>query len=160
MRRILGSRRRPGSIARPRRARIAREGFEARRTDSMATPQTAVRRMREMCLTLPDSTEAEHFGEACFRVGRRIFASCGGKDGACRLVFELEPAHARRLLASDPRVEPYARQESCVSMDAAGVQDWDEVRALVLESYRLNQSRTRSSRRAGGTRGKKSPKTR
>jgi len=49
--------------------------------------------MREFCLSLPDTAESEHFGEACFRVGKRLFASCGEKDGVCRLVFHLEPEH-------------------------------------------------------------------
>ena len=38
----------------------------------MATAQTALRMMREVCLSLPDTVEAEHFGEACFRVAKRI----------------------------------------------------------------------------------------
>jgi predicted DNA-binding protein (MmcQ/YjbR family) len=94
--------------------------------------------MREICLSLPDAVEVEHFGEGCFRVGKRIFASCGEKHGVCRLVVQLEPAHARRLIASDRRFQPYARQANCVWSDAADVEDWSEVRALVLESYRLN----------------------
>ena len=114
----------------------------------MATAQTALRMMREVCLSLPDTVEAEHFGEACFRVAKRIFASCGEKDGVCRLVFQLEPEHASRLIASDPRFEPYARQKNCVWIDAADVEDWDEVRALVLESYRLNEPGNQPPRRA------------
>src|SRR4051812_1790581 len=101
------------------------------RTAALAT-------MRRFCLSLPDTTEAAHFGEVCFRVGKKIFASCGEKDGACRVVVELEPDHARRLVAEDPRFEPYGRQQGCVVLDVAGMTDWGEVRPLVLESYRLN----------------------
>jgi len=126
----------------------------------MATARMALRKMRELCLSLPDTVEANHFGETCFRVGKRIFASCGEKDGACRLVVQLDPEHARRLVESDPRFESYARQNNCVLMDAAAVEDWDEVRALVLESYRLNATGTRPTRRASVTGGKKRPKTR
>src|SRR5262245_40920800 len=104
--------------------------------------------MRETCLSLPDTVEADHFGAVCFRVGKRIFASCGEKDGVCRLVLQLEPEHTRRLVASDPRFEPYARQNHCVSMDVACVEDWEEVQALVLESYRLNAP---GNRPTGGT---------
>ncbi len=123
----------------------------------MATAQTALHRMREVCLLLPETVEAEHFGEVCFRVGKRIFASCGDKAGVCRLVFQLEPEHASRLVASDPRFQPYARQEHCVWMDAAGVEDWDEVRALVLESYRLNAPSNPPPKRASATARKKRP---
>jgi hypothetical protein len=94
--------------------------------------------MREICLPLPDVSESEHFGEACFRVGRRIFATCGVKDGVCRVVVQLESHHARRLLAEDPRFQPYSRQKDGIWTDASDIEDWDEVSALVLESYRLN----------------------
>jgi hypothetical protein len=104
--------------------------------------------MRRICLSLPDTIEAEHFGEAYFRVGKRGFASCGEKDGVCRLVFQLEPAHARRLVASDSRFAPYARQKNCVWIDAGNVKDWVEVRALVLESYRLNEWNSRPPMKA------------
>ena len=124
----------------------------------MATAQTALRMMRDVCLSLPDTVEAEHFGEICFRVEKRIFASCGEKAGVCRLVFQLEPEHARRLVDSDSRFQPYARQASCVWMDAADVEDWDEVRALVLESYRLNAPGNRPPKRANASAGKKRPK--
>src|SRR5512132_3955659 len=117
----------------------------------MATAATALHKMREVCLSLPETVEAEHFGEVCFRVGKRIFASCGEKAGVCRLVFQLEPEHAGRLVASDPRFQRYARQEHCVWMDAAGVEDWDEVPALVLESYRLNAPSNPPPKRASAT---------
>jgi predicted DNA-binding protein (MmcQ/YjbR family) len=104
----------------------------------MTTTPTAQRIIREFCLSLPETVEAEHFGEASFRVGKRIFASCGEKGGVCRIVFQLEPEHARRLIASDGRFQPYSRQAHCVWMDAAAVEDWDEVRALILENYILN----------------------
>ncbi len=106
----------------------------------MATAHTALQMMREVCLSLPSTVEAEHFGEVCFRVNKRIFASCGEKEGVCRLIFQLEPEHARRIVASDPQFQPYPRQKNCVWVDAAVVDGWDEVRELVLESYRLNES--------------------
>jgi predicted DNA-binding protein (MmcQ/YjbR family) len=122
----------------------------------MATAQTALRMMRQVCLSLPDTVEAEHFGEVCFRVGKRIFASCGEKEGICRLVVQLEPDHVRRLVSSDPRFEPYARQKNCVRIDAAGIKDWDEVRPLVLESYRLNKESKRPAKAGPRARTKES----
>ena len=124
----------------------------------MANAQTALQRMREICLPLPETAEAGHFGEACFRVGKRIFASCGEKAGVCRLVFQLEPDHARRLVASDGRVEPYPRQADCVWVDVDAVEDWDEVRELVLESYRLNAPGNRPARKAPSSARKKKPR--
>jgi hypothetical protein len=103
--------------------------------------------------------EADHFGETCFRVGRKIFASCGEKSGVCRLVFQLEPEHASRLVEEDPRFEAYSRQKDCVSMDAAGVTDWDEVRVLALESYRLNALTERARKVGTGRARKRRPRT-
>lgn len=125
----------------------------------MATARSALRMMREVCLSLPDTVEAEHFGEACFRVGKGMFATCGEKDGVCRLVFQLEPVHARRLVASDPRFEPYARQKDGVWIDAVNVKNWDEVRPLILESYRLNGPGHRPLKKASKTTGKKTART-
>ncbi len=124
----------------------------------MATTHAALRMMRAVCLALPDTAETEHFGEVCFRVGKRIFASCGEKAGVCRLVFQLEPEHASQLVAYDPRFQPYARQAHCVWIDAASVEDWDEVQSLVLESHRLNAAGNRPPKRASATARTKRPK--
>ncbi|HYU42077.1 MAG TPA: hypothetical protein VEQ84_07995 [Vicinamibacteria bacterium] len=40
---------------------------------------------------------------------------------------------------------PYVGHKGWVSMDARGVDDWDEVRPLVLESYRLIAPKARRS---------------
>ena len=53
----------------------------------MAIAQTALRMMRDVSLSLPETVEAKHFREMCFRVRKRVFASCGEKDGVCRLVI-------------------------------------------------------------------------
>jgi predicted DNA-binding protein (MmcQ/YjbR family) len=94
-------------------------------------------RIREICFSLPDVDETAHFGEPAFRVGKKMFATCSGKTGAWRLQLQLEPEHAKTLLGTDPRFEPYERMKNVISMQAEGVEDWDEVRALVLESYRI-----------------------
>src|SRR5262249_35564681 len=72
------------------------------RTQAVATAQAALRNMREICLSLPGTAETVHFGESCFRVGKKIFASCGEKTGVYRLVFQLEPQRASWLVDSDP----------------------------------------------------------
>lgn len=117
----------------------------------MATAHSAMQMMRKVCLSLPNASEAEHFGEACFRVGKRMFATCGEKTGVCRIVVQLEPEHAARLVASDPRFQPYTRQKNCIWIDVAEVEDWDEVRPLVLESYRLNAPDIRPPKRTRKT---------
>lgn len=94
--------------------------------------------MREICLTLPETSEGEHFGDVVFRVRKKIFASCGSQPGECLLVVQLDAGKAARLVESDPRFQRYSRQKDCVAIRAKDVSDWDEFRELVLESYRLN----------------------
>jgi hypothetical protein len=104
----------------------------------MASASTALERVREICLSLPETSEGTHVGALCFRAGRRMFATCGEKDGVCVMVVQLESDHASLLVENDPRFQRYPRQKDCVLMDVTGVTDWSEVRELVLESYRLN----------------------
>jgi len=124
----------------------------------MATAVAAMKAMREMCRSLPDTSEVEHFGETCFCVGKRLFASCGEKKGVCRIVVQLEPEHAESLLAADPRFKPYARQRNIVWIDAATMKDFDEVRALVLESYRINAAKPSPKERGSASTRKNRPK--
>src|SRR5262245_38475863 len=105
----------------------------------MATAEEALERMREICLSLPGTREGGHFGSAAFYVKGKIFATCGEKHGACEIVFGLEPEHAKALVASDARFQPYPRDRRGVVIDVAQVKSWREIRALVTESYELRK---------------------
>jgi len=99
--------------------------------------------MRRICLALPESTETTTWGQPHFRVRGKIFAGCGDHGGTLTLGFKLEREHADAAIR-DPRFAraPYVGQHGWISMDAKGVRDWGEVRALVLESYRLIAPKT------------------
>jgi predicted DNA-binding protein (MmcQ/YjbR family) len=97
-----------------------------------------LQKMRALCKALPGVLESPHFGERCFWVGKKLFASCGEKKGVCRVVVQLEPAHAERLVSTDPSFSWYGNQKNCVVIAGAALKNWSEVRRLVLESYRLN----------------------
>ncbi len=107
----------------------------------MLTTETALKKMRELCWSLSDTSERPHFGESMFYVGKKGFASCGEKDGACRFVFQLEPEHTEQLLRTDKRFERYPFAKQCLVLRAADAKSWGEVKAFVLESYRLIASR-------------------
>jgi len=94
--------------------------------------------MREICLALPDTRETLTWGQPHFRVGEKIFAGCGDEKGRPVIGFKLEMDHADAII-QDARFSraPYVGHKGWVSMDASGVHDWNEVRPLVLESYRL-----------------------
>ena len=103
----------------------------------MATLEKALDKMREICLSLPDTREGDHFGETAFYVRGKLFATCGAKHGVCEITFGLEPDHAAALLENDPRFKPYSRDKRGVVLDAAKVKRWSEVQELILESYEL-----------------------
>ena len=104
----------------------------------MAKADTVLKNVRKICLSLPDTKETMTWGKPHFRVGDKIFAGCGEEKGKVTIGFKLEMEHAEEILR-DKRFEraPYVGHKGWVSMDASGVKDWEEVRRLVLESYRL-----------------------
>src|SRR5262245_63614374 len=103
----------------------------------MATAAESLRKMREICLTQPDTREGDHFGKIAFYVKGKLFATCEEKDGLCEITFGLEPDQAAALVENDPRFKPYSRDKRGVVLDAAKVKSWGEVKALILESYEL-----------------------
>jgi predicted DNA-binding protein (MmcQ/YjbR family) len=107
-------------------------------------------RMRAICLALPDTKETPTWGEPHFRVGEKIFAGWGTTDAGPSIGFKLEREHAAALVEDDPRFTraPYVGQHGWVSMDVSRVTDWDEVRALVEESYRLIAPKKSLAKRA------------
>jgi predicted DNA-binding protein (MmcQ/YjbR family) len=99
---------------------------------------TVLKKMREICLSLPDTKETITWGEPHFRVGEKIFAGCGFERGKLTIGFKLEMDHADGIV-QDPRFRRarYVGHKGWVSMDATQVKDWREVRSFILESYRL-----------------------
>jgi predicted DNA-binding protein (MmcQ/YjbR family) len=102
----------------------------------MAT--TPLAQMRRICLALPDATETLTWGQPHFRVKGKIFAGFGDHGGKPTIGFKLEREHAD-VVIQDSRFEraPYVGAHGWVSMDVSRVRDWDEVRAFLVESYRL-----------------------
>jgi len=104
----------------------------------MAKIDPVLTKMREICLSLPDTKETLTWGQPHFRVGEKIFSGYGEEKGKPVIGFKLEMEHADEVI-KDPRFRraPYVGHKGWVSMDASAVRDWDEVRPYILESYRL-----------------------
>ena len=113
----------------------------------MATAEKALEKMREICLSFPDTREGDHFGETAFYVKDKLFASCGEKHGVCEIVFGLEPDHAAALVANDPRFKPYPRDKRGVILEAAKVKSWSELEPLIRESYELRKPAPKAPRK-------------
>jgi predicted DNA-binding protein (MmcQ/YjbR family) len=117
----------------------------------MAKADTVLKNVRSICLSLPDTKETMTWGKPHFRVGEKIFAGCGEEHGRQVIGFKLEKEHADAVI-KDPCFwrAPYVGHKGWVSMDAAGVKDWDEVRSMILESYRLIAPKKALAKLAGG----------
>jgi predicted DNA-binding protein (MmcQ/YjbR family) len=104
----------------------------------MTNPTPALKRMRAICLALPDTKETLTWGQPHFRVGEKIFGGYGDEDGRPVIGFKLTMEHAAQAVDTG-RFFPakYVGHKGWVSAEAEFVRDWDEIARMVLESYTL-----------------------
>jgi len=108
--------------------------------------------MRSICLSLPETKETPTWGQPHFRVREKIFAGCGSEKGLTTIGFKLERAHAEAIIERPGFSRaPYVGHAGWVSLDALSVKDWDEVRDLVHESYRLIAPKGCQAKMSAGT---------
>lgn len=105
----------------------------------MDGPGETIAKFRAICLALPESTELETWGHPTFRVKDKIFASAGAEGGVWSLGMKTTHEMQAGLVASDPRfsVAAYVGKHGWVSMRVDNDTDWNLVRALVVDSYRM-----------------------
>ena len=98
----------------------------------------ALKKMRAICLALPDTKETPTWGQPHFRVGEKIFSGLGEEKGILTVGVKLEMDHADAMVRRPGFSRaPYVGHKGWVSIDVGKVKDWGEVEALVHESYRL-----------------------
>jgi predicted DNA-binding protein (MmcQ/YjbR family) len=118
----------------------------------MATAKVALEKMREICLSLPDTREGNHFAQTAFYVKDKLFAVCGDKHGVWQIAFGLELEHAAALADHDPRFKLYPRDKRGIVVDVADVKSWREIKALLLESYELAKPHKKPSKKSAPVR--------
>lgn len=118
----------------------------------MATARQALKKMREICLALPDTSEGHHFQDIAFKVKGKLFATCGDSDGVWRIIFGLERDHAEALTASDARFQRYPRDSRGVMLEPKDVKNWDEVRTFITESYHLVAAKKSPAKKSAASR--------
>ena len=109
-------------------------------------------RIRRICLALPDTTETMTWDKPHFRVGDKIFVGYGQERGTSVISIKLEMKHAAEIIEL-PNFwrAPYVGHKGWVSMDVRRVSNWDDVRGLILESYRLIAPKRTLASLEGGT---------
>jgi hypothetical protein len=103
-----------------------------------------LKRVREICLTLPETTEKEAWSAPTFRVKKKMFAMFVNNhhgDGRVALWLDAPPGDQELLVAADPRrffVPPYQGPFGWIGVRVDLDPDWDEVRELVVDAWRTS----------------------
>ncbi len=114
-----------------------------------------LKRLRKICLALPEAKEKEAWGDPTWRVRDRIFAMQKGnhEHGRPSLWLKAPEGAQSALVSGDPErlfVPPYVGHKGWVGvyLDTRKV-DWGFVASLVEESYRLIAPKRLWNQRAG-----------
>ena len=104
---------------------------------------TPLARLREVCFSLPEVTEKEAWGEPTFRVRDKMFAMFATDhhhDGNIAVWCKAAMGMQEVLIDADPArffKPPYLGPRGWIGIRLDGKVDWDEVHALLAESWRI-----------------------
>jgi predicted DNA-binding protein (MmcQ/YjbR family) len=102
-----------------------------------ASNEETLRKLRSICLSLPESSETASWGHPNFKAGKKTFAAFERVKGRASIAFRLDPDEVNRLLGrKEFFVTPYGRGQ-WVSLWADGRIVWRTVEDLVERSYRV-----------------------
>lgn len=106
--------------------------------DPMSTKpaQSVLKAMREICLSLPETSEGEQFGWPVWRAGKKVFAQAYNYKKLC-VAFWVGVEH-QSLLIVDKRYEipAYMGHNGWIALDVSRRFSRNEVQSLALHSYR------------------------
>jgi len=94
-------------------------------------------KMREICLSYPESSEGSQFGHPVWAAGKKSFAMARYAGERLTLCFWVG-VDQQGLLTSDRRYEipPYIGHNGWIGLDVTRECDWREVEGLASQSYR------------------------
>ena len=107
--------------------------------DPMKSPRAAgvLKRVRKICLGLPEANETVQFGHPVWQAGKKTFAMARHDGTRLTLCFWVG-VEQQGLLTADARYEipPYMGHNGWIALDVSAGCDWQEVETLALHSYR------------------------
>jgi predicted DNA-binding protein (MmcQ/YjbR family) len=115
----------------------------AKRAPAAGRQSSPLARLRAICLALPEAAEQVFGGHTTptFRVRDKIFVmQRDDDDGRAAMWCKAPPGAQAILVGSDPGRffrPPYVGPKGWIGMHLDGGADWDFVRDLVLDSYRM-----------------------
>ena len=104
-----------------------------------AEGQRLLAALREVCASLPEVQEVvDGFGHTTFKVRRKSFVIAGmGEDGGA-ISIKSDPTTQAYLIRQGPYYRtPYIGQHGWVSVADPLRHDWDGIRELIVDAYRL-----------------------
>ena len=96
--------------------------------------------LRQICLSFPEAAEKETWGHPTFRVNNKMFVTCSKGDTTNpTMTLKAPPGEEELLLASGGRFffPSYVGSKGWIGITLSTSTDWDEIRELVDDSYRL-----------------------
>ncbi len=103
-----------------------------------AANQRILKKLRDICLKLPETTEATQFGSPCFKAGKKSF--CGMHLWNKRTDLQVWVGSDRQvaLTSFDERykIPAYMGHNGWINFNLQGTPSWQEVQSLIMESYR------------------------
>jgi predicted DNA-binding protein (MmcQ/YjbR family) len=102
-------------------------------------------RLRKLCLSLPEAHEVEAWGAPTFRVKNKLFAMYAAPsnhhgEGREGVWLKAGPGNQDLMVRTFPHkffVPPYVGPSGWVGVYLDDEPDWDEVRELLWDSWRL-----------------------
>lgn len=103
----------------------------------MRSTDRVLTRLRELCLSLPETSEVGSWGHPNFRAGKRTFSTLEWVNGRPSIAFRLNPTDVDLLLRRKQFfLTPYGRGK-WVSIWADAPLNWRFVGHLLRRSYRV-----------------------
>jgi hypothetical protein len=106
---------------------------------------TPLRRLRKLCLVLPEAHEVEAWGEPTFRVRNKLFAMYASPNtyhgnGRPAVWCKAAPVNQALMIRAAPDrffVPPYVGPSGWVGVWLDEVADWDDLADLLRDAYAL-----------------------
>src|SRR5947207_2137755 len=104
---------------------------------------THIKKLRKICMSLPEAEETINFGHEFFRVQKKLFCVNHGPAGEPAIAFKVAK-NEQGIFLEDPRFfkTPYMHHNGWVSIRVKEDLDWEEIEELVKGSYHLAAPRS------------------
>jgi predicted DNA-binding protein (MmcQ/YjbR family) len=108
-----------------------------RRRSRQSDGDAVLRRVRNLCLSLPETTETGSWGHPNFRAGSRTFVTYEWIRRRPSIAFRLNRADVAKYAGVRGFIRtPYGR-DKWISMKADGRVNWRLAKELILKSYKV-----------------------